>query len=379
MPRRGRAFERLIEALHRLAAQDPKLRIQSPAFLPDKITGARREIDLLLSYGSGNAVTRIAVECKDHSRPIDVKEIEAFTGKVADLAVDQAVMVSSSGYTGPAVLKAAARGLVVQTVEQSERYDWTHTAGVLQDWVNFTSLETQALVNGRWIPCKRLFNSIGVEITLEHQLDAIGAALLSDPLDLERTEDEHTKRPNDLLIDLDGVATITEFSGTRVAAPRCRARAVVHFSREFQTLGYFQNRTEGAGRPTAFGRATLGGANEFSELVMSEIAPGRAALIVHDHSAIATTARGHISLVTWEDLHGRLMEVQGLRHHINLSEASDFVSVAKFMHYFDPSSGNTPYQPDEDSWPREVTGGGAATVAVRVDDIPLYRRPKGRA
>lgn len=382
MPRPGRQFERLLAALNELENNDPSFSVQSPAFLPDKVTGQRREVDILLSYGSGNAVTRVALECKEHARKIDVKEVEAFTSKVADLDVDQMVMVSSSGYTAPAVLKAAHRGLIVQTIEQSTRYDWTHTAGVLADWICFDSFAIEGYTDQVTIPCIRMFGPVGSEITHSQVMDAVGAALLADPLDLERSEDDATERPNEVVLALRGIGAAIDDMGNRFTTPRYRVRATIRFSRSFKTLGYYQNRTESIGKPSAFARARIPGKDEFSELVLSELAPDRAKILLDDQTRDTTPLRGRVSLVTWPDLTGRLMEVKGERHHLGLSVASDLRSVHKFMHYFDNANRDgRPHDPAQaEEYARmEMLSDSGATVRNRDRDVHHYRPGPRRA
>jgi hypothetical protein len=47
----------------------------------------------------------VAVECKRHSRAVDVGVVDQFIGKLLDIGADRGVLYSYSGFTSPAVLR----------------------------------------------------------------------------------------------------------------------------------------------------------------------------------------------------------------------------------------------------------------------------------
>lgn len=63
------------------------------------ITERQRQIDVAMFDTIGSIEIFIAVECKDYSTPVDVKEIEAFLSKLEDIRADKGIMVSSNGFT----------------------------------------------------------------------------------------------------------------------------------------------------------------------------------------------------------------------------------------------------------------------------------------
>lgn len=69
-------------------------------------TGQRkREIDILIEGRINGFSMRIAIECKNYSRPVPVKEIEAFNSKCARLpGISKKVFISASGYQADALL-----------------------------------------------------------------------------------------------------------------------------------------------------------------------------------------------------------------------------------------------------------------------------------
>ncbi len=54
-----------------------------------------RQIDILVD---NNGIKTI-IECKHHTRPLDVKNIESFIGMFIELNVDNGIIISSSGFT----------------------------------------------------------------------------------------------------------------------------------------------------------------------------------------------------------------------------------------------------------------------------------------
>jgi hypothetical protein len=118
MTRAGRSLEILVANLEEALREDNRTQIQSPAFLPDKTTGNRREHDVLLVVDQGHHNLRIAMECRDRSRPVGVNQVEAFATKCRETGIDSAVIVSSSGFYASARKKA--EGLGVRCLELKE-------------------------------------------------------------------------------------------------------------------------------------------------------------------------------------------------------------------------------------------------------------------
>lgn len=54
-----------------------------------------RQIDILVDTNE----KKIVIECKHHKRPLDLKNVEAFFSMYDDLNIDNAIIISSSGFT----------------------------------------------------------------------------------------------------------------------------------------------------------------------------------------------------------------------------------------------------------------------------------------
>ncbi|HUU92102.1 MAG TPA: restriction endonuclease [Phycisphaerae bacterium] len=121
MPRAGRERERLVQHFERLLATCKQASIESPGYLRDRITGRTREFDVLITLPWGVV---IAFEVRDRRRKTDVTEIEGFAAKTKDVQVTDKVFVSSSGFTEPALKKAAANGIQCRTVQEAQALKW---------------------------------------------------------------------------------------------------------------------------------------------------------------------------------------------------------------------------------------------------------------
>ena len=121
MPRAGRQREQLVQHFERLLATCKEAKVQSPGYLPDKVTGKQREFDVLIRVPPSFV---IALEVRERRRKTDVTEIEGFAAKANDVDVNRKVFVSSSGFTPAAITKAAAYDIECRTVKQVKAMDW---------------------------------------------------------------------------------------------------------------------------------------------------------------------------------------------------------------------------------------------------------------
>jgi len=60
-----------------------------------KYSKRSRQIDILVDTNE----KKIVIECKHHKRPLDLKQVEPFFSMYNDLNVDNAIIISSSGFT----------------------------------------------------------------------------------------------------------------------------------------------------------------------------------------------------------------------------------------------------------------------------------------
>lgn len=377
MARRGRRFEKFVEALTSLEQKDDAFKAESPARLLDRVTGEYREIDVLLTRVAGNKQTRIGIECKEHSRPIDVKEIEAYAGKLQDLDIDHGVVVSREGFTRGAIVKAGNRRLSLQTLNRSEEFDWLQTAGILTDSVRFDRLSVIVpTAHDKWGECTKLLGVDGLPIREDQIYDAAAAYVFGrfgDPA-FRRSHSNDKDVLNTLMAPVRGVSRAFTERG-QVNAADCRIKAVFVFSRSFQTWGYFLNRGNEANRAARARFYTSG--DEVRDLVVSEAAPDRVAITRGDGSKLPGSYRQRISLTTWAEVGERLREVGNENHLVGLSAESDRTSVGRWFHENGDRWSGEQFDPERHGWANEPVWieDSAADIHLRDPDAPPWQGP----
>jgi hypothetical protein len=122
MPKRSNKFQKLITAIHACIAND--ISVEESAFLVDRETGEKREVDILLKSQLGDYSVVLSVEVNDRSRRAGSGWVEEMAAKHQALLTNKLVLVSRSGFTKPAMKKAKARGIEALTIEEASATDW---------------------------------------------------------------------------------------------------------------------------------------------------------------------------------------------------------------------------------------------------------------
>lgn len=128
--RPGKPLEVLIASLERALGGSSNVQVRSPAYLPDRVTGERREHDVLITVSGSHHKSTIAVECRDRSRKITVNDVEGFWSKCQDTGVDQGIIVSPKGFTRSALAKAAHRSMRCLQLSEVESFNWLLAPGM---------------------------------------------------------------------------------------------------------------------------------------------------------------------------------------------------------------------------------------------------------
>jgi restriction endonuclease len=66
----------------------------------------KRQIDVLVEQNVGQYKIRIVIDCKDYSRPVDVKGVEEFQGLIQDVRAHKGALVCPVGFTKSALKRA---------------------------------------------------------------------------------------------------------------------------------------------------------------------------------------------------------------------------------------------------------------------------------
>ncbi|GHE30214.1 hypothetical protein GCM10017673_36090 [Streptosporangium violaceochromogenes] len=114
MPRRTNLWQEMIAVIAAKMAGDVEV-IES-AMLPDRRTGAKREVDVVIKSRLGNPFPReliVSVEATSPVRPCTVEYVERMIAKHADLPTNQLILVSKSGFTVEAQTKANSYGVAL--------------------------------------------------------------------------------------------------------------------------------------------------------------------------------------------------------------------------------------------------------------------------
>jgi hypothetical protein len=132
MPKDGRDLQRLIRSIESAkAAGRTDLKIESPAYLVDKLTCKKREHDVLLTYKLDHHEVVLALECRDRSRPIGTDAVEAFRSKCESTGVHRGILISAKGFTKPALTKAAVYNIGCLTLDAVDNFNWCLAPGIV--------------------------------------------------------------------------------------------------------------------------------------------------------------------------------------------------------------------------------------------------------
>ena len=108
-PKRGEKFERIVAAVH--AAQHKGAEVT----WNEDIDGRQFDVVVRFKFGFYDYLTLI--ECKDHKKPVEVGEVDAFVTKKTDAHADKAIMVSASGFQTGARDVAKKHGIHLYTLQ----------------------------------------------------------------------------------------------------------------------------------------------------------------------------------------------------------------------------------------------------------------------
>jgi hypothetical protein len=186
MPRRGRTFEELTALLEQALRTHPDVRVESPARVTDMVTGQSREIDVLLTIPLAHHTIRIALECRERSRPVGVPEVEAFLSKIQDTGINQGVIVSATGFASTARTKAEKHHIRCLSLNQVSSLEWLNTdhVAVLQRYVHNNDWSIGVAGEPPSLPEAQLMIRFrGTELTPEARLSSALRVLLDSEYD----------------------------------------------------------------------------------------------------------------------------------------------------------------------------------------------------
>lgn len=127
-------LEHLVVSIQKQLSPDAS--VQHNVMLEGIESETKRQIDVLVEKNIGQYTIRIIIDCKDYSKPVDVKGIEEFHGLIQDVKVHKGALVCPSGFTKAALKRAKKLQIDLYSLVSTEKHKWQVklTAPVLCDF-----------------------------------------------------------------------------------------------------------------------------------------------------------------------------------------------------------------------------------------------------
>lgn len=115
---KGITFENFVHEVYSaiLRLEDKKISVSKNVKIIGK-TGTPHQFDIYYEFTKANVKHRVAIECKNHSRPVDKGSVGEFKSKIQDVDNLMGIMVSSSGYQSGASIYANGTGILLMTLD----------------------------------------------------------------------------------------------------------------------------------------------------------------------------------------------------------------------------------------------------------------------
>lgn len=114
----------------------PNANVQHNVMLDGVDSETKRQIDVLVEQNIGQYTMRIVIDCKDYSKPVDVKGVEEFHGLVHDVRAHKGGLVCPAGFTKSALKRAKKLQIDLYRPVSTGKHKWQAkvTAPVLCDF-----------------------------------------------------------------------------------------------------------------------------------------------------------------------------------------------------------------------------------------------------
>lgn len=120
MAKQWEEFEKLVAHLH--AAVLPHADVKHNVKIRGR-SGRLRQVDVAITTQAAGYPVLIALECKRHSRPVGIREVEAFASKLRDVRASQGVLIAA-GFDEGARAVASEHLVTLLTYEEISGIDW---------------------------------------------------------------------------------------------------------------------------------------------------------------------------------------------------------------------------------------------------------------
>ncbi|WP_225628815.1 restriction endonuclease [Streptomyces werraensis] len=89
-----------------LSTLDPAAKVVHNKHVIGRLSGKKRQIDVLATGTVVGQEVTVAVECKRHGRPVNIQLVDQFIGKLLDIGADRGILYSFGRFTSSAVSRA---------------------------------------------------------------------------------------------------------------------------------------------------------------------------------------------------------------------------------------------------------------------------------
>lgn len=127
---KGKIYEDFIEKIYKAILEAEKkagavkqIKLDRNITLPGK-SGATAEIDILWEYVIADINFRVAIECKNYGRPLDIGKIRDFSAKIRDAGLSKGIIVSQNGFTKKAKKFADSESIDLIVIREQNSKDW---------------------------------------------------------------------------------------------------------------------------------------------------------------------------------------------------------------------------------------------------------------
>lgn len=169
-------FEALVAKIQQAFSPDANVKLND--MIIGRRSGIPRQIDISIRKSIGQYKILVVVECKDYSKPVDVKDVEDFLGLADDVGANKGAMVAANGFTEAAKTRAKDAGVDVYRLVDAEDHDW-HSDVAIPMVCDFRSLGFGNFkIGGSKVICEELAtrNPSKIAIYDEHH-EFIGTSL----------------------------------------------------------------------------------------------------------------------------------------------------------------------------------------------------------
>ncbi len=121
-------FEELTAKIQKELTPDAAVTLDDK--IAGKLSGTTRQIDISIRKIIGQFNILIVMDCKDHTKPVDVKDVEEFIGLVKDVGANKGAIVSAAGFTSSAKTRGENAGIDLYRLVDTQQHDWQVMASI---------------------------------------------------------------------------------------------------------------------------------------------------------------------------------------------------------------------------------------------------------